>query len=153
MQTGIIVLLILFLMIKSSLQGKTKKVKDGIFIVPLIFLYLSFTEIIKVNLNLEYIGVIIISLIIGGTIGIFRSRFYKFHINELGEVVYKRQVFVILVLVVYLLIKVMISYAVGIYDRNFLNYINVAFIVTATASIGARRVIIYYNYLRLKGKC
>ena len=153
MQSGIVIIVILFLMIKSSLKGKTKKIKDGFFILPLIFLYLSFKEIIKVNLNLEYIGVIIISLIIGGTIGIFRSRFYKFHINELGEVVYKRQVFDILVLVVYLLIKVMISYAVGIYDRNFLNYINVAFILTATASIGARRVIIYYNYLRLKGKC
>ncbi|WP_195971270.1 CcdC protein domain-containing protein [Clostridium thermobutyricum] len=153
MQSGIVIIVILYLMIKSSLKGKTKKIKDGFFILPLIFLYLSYTEIIKVNLNLECIGVIIISLIIGGIIGLFRSRFYKVNINDLGEVVYKRQVFDILVLVVYLLIKVIISYAVGIYDRNFLNYINVAFILTATASIGARRVIIYYNYLKLKGKC
>ncbi|MGL4875101.1 MAG: hypothetical protein ACRC30_10685, partial [Clostridium sp.] len=136
----------------NSKNGKTKKVKDGIFIVPLIFLYFSVEQLLEMKINIINIGIVLVSIIIGIGIGMFRAQFYEVTVNSEGEVVYKRHLFDILILVVYLVIKIGLDMSIGYFDKNLINSVEAGALFMALASITVRRVKIYMDYLKIKGK-
>ncbi|MGL5648404.1 MAG: hypothetical protein ACRDDY_11170 [Clostridium sp.] len=149
---GIILIIIIYKGFINSKNGKTKKVKDGIFIVPLIFLYFSVEQLLEMKINIINIGIVLVSLVIGIGVGMLRSRFYKVIVNSEGEVVYKRQLFDILILIIYLVIKIGLDMSIGYFDKNLINSVEAGALFMALASISIRRVKIYMDYLRLKGK-
>ncbi|MGL4849443.1 MAG: hypothetical protein ACRC28_11060 [Clostridium sp.] len=149
---GIILIIIIYKGFINSKNGKTKKVKDGIFIVPLIFLYFSVEQLLEMKINIVNIGIVSISIIIGIGIGMLRARFYEVKVNSEGEVVYKRHLFDILILVVYLVIKIGLDMSIGYFDKNLINAVEAGALFMALASITVRRIKIYMDYLRLKGK-
>lgn len=149
---GLILIFIIYKAVINSKNGKTKKVKEGIMIVPLIFLYLSVEQMSSVQINIMNLSVIAISIVIGALIGLFRAKFYEVMVNSDGEIVYKRHIFDILILIIYIIIKIVLEFSVGYFDKNLVNSIEAAALFMATASIAVRRIKIYTDYLRLKGK-
>ncbi|WP_297638357.1 hypothetical protein [uncultured Clostridium sp.] len=148
---GIILILIIYKGFVSAKAGKTKKVKEGIFILPFVFLYLAVEQMKSVNIGVGTISFIAICIVIGAAVGLFRSRFYKVLVNENGEIVYKREVWDILILVVYLVIKIALDFSIGYFDKNLVNSVEAGALFMACASIAVRKLKIYVEANKLKG--
>ncbi|WP_297521405.1 CcdC protein domain-containing protein [uncultured Clostridium sp.] len=144
----IVMILIVFLIIKNSLKGKERKIKPiSIIIIPLLLLSAVYQSVSKItNMPTYYYGIFIVAGIIGIFFGLFRSKFYSYSKNEEGHVVYKRGLTDVIILIAYIIIESLLRFVFKSYEANLFTLINSSLLILATASVSARRVIMFINY-------
>lgn len=153
MTTSIIIIaLLIYISIKNNLKGKQKKVTiRSIVLLPILLLYYIYTVACTMHsISIFSISIYLIAIIIGGIIGLYRSKLYSF-VSLDGDVFYSKHVFDSFALIALLIIDTLLRFIFQKYDFSLFNMINLALIVLAGASIITRRFIIFTKYNKLKG--
>ena len=147
----LIYIFILGFIIKGSLKGNEKKITTrGLLIVP-ILLGLATFEGLKTITAIPptyYLG-FAIAIILGGLIGIYRSRFYSYRVNENREVLYKRHIYDAIIIVAFMLFEGLTRFIFKTYEANLFMFINSSLMFLATSSIATRRYIMYKRFTSL----
>ena len=147
----LIYIFILGLIIKNSLKGKEKKITTrGLLIIP-ILLGIATLDGLKSTTSIPptYFLGFSIAIILGGLIGIYRSKFYSYRVNENGDVLYKRHIYDAIILIGFMLFEGLTKFIFKTYEANLFMLINSSLMFLATSSIATRRYIMYKRFTSL----
>ena len=144
----LIYIFILGFIIKGSLKGNEKKItKRGIILVPILLAIATSQGVssIKSMPNSYYLA-FAIAIIAGALIGLYRSKFYSYRVNENGDVLYKRHIYDAIILIGFMLFEGLTRFIFKTYEANLFMLINSSLMFLATSSIATRRYIMYKRF-------
>lgn len=154
MEQIIIMIIIIALLLKNSMNQKEKKISMvSLAIIPALLIY-SLLQTLEFAHSISFYYYVSFGLftLLGIITGVIRSRFYIYRVLESGGVVYKRKITDVVILICYLSLEIIARFIFQNYEPSLFVLVNTSLLFFAAASITTRRFIMLLTYLKLSAR-